>query len=284
MSSKKTARMMKEKGQKVKEEENDEVLAGSGDHKDKDQFSGWAGTYPMTPEEQFEMMLIGVVESHQSVYNRCHPLHKVTDYRNHVWQEIATETGFAGEPVELERKWRHMRDRYVRLRKQNKTSNPIKVGDRWYDYYKKMSFLDPFVEHRNRKKRNEPENETKNDNEICPGKLDNESDSGDEDTLQKFYASIISNATVANVTASPIQGSGESCSNPVTSSQPMTSGRKRKFDDVSSEADEEDTEVSLYVRSIAKSLEAMDARTFALARIEISRVLFDCQYGNDAKK
>lgn len=46
-----------------------------------------------------------------------------------------------------------MRDRYVRLRKIDKTSAPLKKGDKWYYYYKKMSFLDPYIEHRNRRKR-----------------------------------------------------------------------------------------------------------------------------------
>ncbi|KAK5981909.1 hypothetical protein GCK32_002448, partial [Trichostrongylus colubriformis] len=58
-----------------------------------------------------------------------------------------------------------------------------------------------------------------------------------------------------------------------------SSGKKRKFEE-NHEEDVGDTEVSLFVRSIEKSLNGMDARTFALARLEISRVLFDCQYGD----
>ncbi|VDO89567.1 unnamed protein product [Heligmosomoides polygyrus] len=104
--------------------------------------------YPCTADDHFEIRLIDAVEKNPCIFNRCHPLHKMSDYKSHVWNQL-----FSGPGVELERKWRHMRDRYVRLRKIDKTSAPLKKGDKWYYYYKKMSFLDPYIEHRNRRKR-----------------------------------------------------------------------------------------------------------------------------------
>ncbi|VDO21725.1 unnamed protein product [Haemonchus placei] len=111
------------------------------------------GQYPCTADDHFEIRLIDAVEKNPCIFNRCHPLHKMSDYKSHVWNQVAQQLSFSGPGVELERKWRHMRDRYVRLRKIDKTSAPLKKGDKWYYYYKKMSFLDPYIEHRNRRKR-----------------------------------------------------------------------------------------------------------------------------------
>ncbi|KAK6029396.1 hypothetical protein OSTOST_04491 [Ostertagia ostertagi] len=211
-------------------------------------------------------------------YGECHPLHKMSDYKSHVWNQVAQQLSFSGPGVELERKWRHMRDRYVRLRKIDKTSAPLKKGDKWYYYYKKMSFLDPYIEHRNRRKRGDlmtslmklGGNE-RNDEEEA-------SDSGEGeiedrcDPLKEFYASFAEQSM-----AMPLPIDVEY--NDKQSQSAGSSGKKRKLEEVHEE-DVGDTEVSLFVRSIEKSLSGMDARTFALARLEISRVLFDCQYGD----
>ncbi|PIO67679.1 hypothetical protein TELCIR_10565 [Teladorsagia circumcincta] len=236
------------------------------------------GQYPCTADDHFEIRLIDAVEKNPCIFNRCHPLHKMSDYKSHVWNQVAQQLSFSGPGVELERKWRHMRDRYVRLRKIDKTSAPLKKGDKWYYYYKKMSFLDPYIEHRNRRKRGDlmtslmklGGNE-RNDEEEA-------SDSGEGeieercDPLKEFYASFAEQSM-----AMPLPIDVEY--NDKQSQSAGSSGKKRKLDDVHEE-DVGDTEVSLFVRSIEKSLSGMDARTFALARLEISRVLFDCQYGD----
>ncbi|KAF1750316.1 hypothetical protein GCK72_016864 [Caenorhabditis remanei] len=103
-------------------------------------------------EDDFLIALIDSVQRNPCVYNRYDPLHKVTDYKHEIWKMISIEIGYDGQPVELERKWKHMRDKYVRLRKQDKQKAPIKDTNKWYNYYQKMSFLDPYVEHRNRKR------------------------------------------------------------------------------------------------------------------------------------
>lgn len=106
-------------------------------------------------EDDFILALIESVQRNPCVYNRYDPLHKVTDYKHEIWKMISIEIGYDGQPVELERKWKHMRDKYVRLRKLDKQRAPIKPGNKWYNYYHKMAFLDPYVEHRNRKRQKE---------------------------------------------------------------------------------------------------------------------------------
>ncbi|CAI2353141.1 unnamed protein product [Caenorhabditis sp. 36 PRJEB53466] len=103
-------------------------------------------------EDDSVITLIDAVERNKCVYNRYDPMHKVSDFKHKVWRDIADEIGYEGQSVELERKWKHMRDKYVRLRKQDKQKAPIKETNKWYNYYTRMSFLDPFVEHRNRKR------------------------------------------------------------------------------------------------------------------------------------
>ncbi|RCN34938.1 hypothetical protein ANCCAN_19214 [Ancylostoma caninum] len=243
--------------------------------------------YPCTADDHFELRLIDAVEKNPCIFNRCHPLHKMSDYKSHVWNQVAQQLSFSGPGVELERKWRHMRDRYVRLRKIDKTSTPIKKGDKWYYYYKKMSFLDPYIEHRNRRKRGDlmaslmklgGNAEGLYDHQITERNDEEEgSDSGEGETedrcdpLKEFYATFAEQSM-----AMPLPLDVEHYDKQSQASS--SCAKKRKLDD-GHDDDLGDTEVSLFVRSIEKSLISMDARTFALARLEISRVLFDCQYG-----
>ncbi|CAP36673.2 Protein CBR-MADF-4 [Caenorhabditis briggsae] len=118
-------------------------------------------------EDPFLLSLIETVEKNSCVYNRYDPLHKISEYKHQIWRMIGVEIDYDGQPVELERKWKHMRDKYVRLRKQDKQKAPIKPTNKWsvynllirryvsiyrFAFYHKMSFLDPYVEHRNRKR------------------------------------------------------------------------------------------------------------------------------------
>ncbi|VDM55948.1 unnamed protein product [Angiostrongylus costaricensis] len=237
--------------------------SSEGDGRDVDLV---VGQYPCTADDHFEIRLIDAVEKNPCIFNRCHPLHKMSDYKSHVWNQVAQQLSFTGPGVELERKWRHMRDRYVRLRKIDKTSTPLKKGDKWYYYYKKMSFLDPYIEHRNRRKRGD-----------LMASLMKLGGNGmflfDRcDPLKEFYASFAEQSM-----AMPLPLDVEHCDK---QSQPMSTSSKRRKLEENHEDYIPDTEVSLFVRSIEKSLSGMDARTFALARLEISRVLYDCQYGD----
>ncbi|CAI4224767.1 unnamed protein product [Auanema sp. JU1783] len=269
-----------------------------------------APQYPCNADDLFEIRLIDAVEKNQCIYNRCHPLHKMADYKTHIWSLVAKEVNYGGPAVELERKWRHMRDRYVRLRKVVKTTQPLKKTDKWYFYYQKMSFLDPYVEHRNRRKRGEmltsmsnPEREEVA-HQDCPTdsftdrQEEDGSDSGEGETeidpLKGFYASFLSSnnsnnilvntpeAPLPKLEASDIQKPSPPAPVASTSGTSLHQLRKRRMDEGEDEL--EDTEVSLFVRSIHKTLSGMDARTFALARLEISRVLFDCQFGSKESK
>ncbi|VDK44570.1 unnamed protein product [Cylicostephanus goldi] len=180
-----------------------------------------------------------------------------------------------------------MRDRYVRLRKIDKTSTPLKKGDKWYYYYKKMSFLDPYIEHRNRRKRGDlmaslmklggnaeglydhqitERNDEEEGSDSAEGEIEDRCD-----PLKEFYATFAEQSM-----AMPLPVDVEHFDK---QSQSSSSGAKKRKLDENHEDDLGETEVSLFVRSIEKSLTSMDARTFALARLEISRVLFDCQYG-----
>ncbi|VDL75115.1 unnamed protein product [Nippostrongylus brasiliensis] len=245
--------------------------AKSCDGDDKETEPGM-GQYPCTADDHFEIRLIDAVEKNPCIFNRCHPLHKMSDYKSHVWNQVAQQLSFSGPGVELERKWRHMRDRYVRLRKIDKTSAPLKKGDKWYYYYKKMSFLDPYIEHRNRRKRGDLMTSIIKLGGSAEGLFDAQDRC---DPLKDFYATFAEQSM-----AMPLPLDVEIHDYNDKQSQPMSSsGKKRRLED-GHEDDAGDTEVSLFVRSIEKTLNSMDARTFALARLEISRVLFDCQYGD----
>uniref|UniRef100_A0A1I7XFF8 MADF domain-containing protein n=1 Tax=Heterorhabditis bacteriophora TaxID=37862 RepID=A0A1I7XFF8_HETBA len=146
----------------------------------------------------------------------------MSDYKSHVWNQVALQLSFTGPGVELERKWRHMRDRYVRLRKLDRTSAPLKKGDKWLGFLYAIFF------------------------------------DRDRDPLKEFYASFSNNAGMPPLEPEPTCDS-------LSVSGGSGASKKRKADEPV-EDDVGDTEVSLFVRSIEKTLSSMDARTFALAR------------------
>lgn len=274
-------------------------------------------------EDPFLLLLIDTVQRNPCVYNRYDPLHKMAEYKHEIWKMISLQTEYEGQPVELERKWKHMRDKYVRLRKQDKQKAPIKETNKWYAFYHKMSFLDPYVEHRNRKRQRDymdngsPELDEESFflDDVKTGKKETEKDQGynstssstssamnlespdelteeEKNKLAMLYDSFVRNDN-NNGTSSLLA----SVQHAAVAEQP-TRSRKRKAPPTQirqaspspspaekvakkeeSEQSHED-EVTLFIRSITETLTEMDRKKFAMARIEISKVLYNIDYGN----
>ncbi|CAB3398494.1 unnamed protein product [Caenorhabditis bovis] len=241
-------------------------------------------------DDEFTAKLIEMVQDNPCVYDKHDPMNKLAHVKNEVWNVITKELDFDGHPVELERKWRHLRDKYVRLRKQEKLHGPLKKTNRWINFYARMSFLAPFIEHRNRKRKDD-ENE-----EACDSdkKEEYDVDMTPNETLNQFYANLLSTDELISPKEEPAptttssnsmsarysDASRFSQSSPVFEPTPTPPPKKRKTAAANAEGTPEESEVSLFVRSIAKTLEAMDPRTFSIARLEIAKVLHSCQYGD----
>ncbi|CAA98280.3 MADF domain-containing protein [Caenorhabditis elegans] len=307
-------------------------------------------------EDDFTLALIDSVQRNPCVYNRYDPLHKVTDYKHEIWKLISIEIGYDGQPVELERKWKHMRDKYVRLRKQDKQKAPIKKTNKWYNYYHKMSFLDPYVEHRNRKRQKDYLNSNTPDfldddtafldglsvkEMLKPESLLTSNDAGynsphttssssssgsnnngrfldsptidiedDKKNLALIYDKFVANQTENEKNHRFSNKHGKdllfSTTNTLieklaTTSTAPSSSRKRKpipvqilpsspppqekntkielLEDILNEPNED--QVSLFVRSIARTLNDLDREKFAMARVEISKVLYKIEFGDN---
>uniref|UniRef100_A0A8R1HQV4 MADF domain-containing protein n=2 Tax=Caenorhabditis japonica TaxID=281687 RepID=A0A8R1HQV4_CAEJA len=272
-------------------------------------------------EDEFIHALIDSVQKNPCVFNRYDPLHKVTEYKHEIWKMIAVEIGYDGHPVELERKWKHMRDKYVRLRKMDKQKAPIKKTNKWYNYYHKMSFLDPYVEHRNRKRqkgfddiddlaflddfsvkefiKRETGSISPHSSSTSSGNLNQNADSP-SDTIDEERKKLILQLLADNVAdkAPSLVTINASPSEVVTEQR---SSRKRKpiptqiiqedspspppkmvskssvvLEDPLKALDDE-TQVTYFIRSLSKSLLEMDRKKFAIARIEISKLLYNIE-------
>ncbi|PAV79837.1 hypothetical protein WR25_06631 [Diploscapter pachys] len=278
-----------------------------------------------TSDEKFEMALMEKVKKNECLYNRAHPHHKMTDYKLSVWNQIAKELNVVGATgVEVERKWRHMRDRYVRIKKASHSGKTLKNTDKWYYYVKKMDFLDPYIEHRRRRRKSfasdgSDHGGSEYGEEIVPERTV-------DPMLTDFYESFIKNAckstpervninvTIGGETAESTEVTHDkkeavtlldtlmtddsrappALPSPSPSQLPVESPAAKRVRAIEPSMERgrgrdtattgENSEVTHFVRSIEKSLAAMDQRTFAWARFEISRVIFQCQFGAEVAK
>ncbi|EGT40226.1 hypothetical protein CAEBREN_22408 [Caenorhabditis brenneri] len=293
-------------------------------------------------EDDFLLALIDSVQRNPCVYNRYDPLHKMTDYKHGVWQNISLEIGYDGQPVELERKWKHMRDKYVRLRKQDKQKAPIKDTNKWYNYYQKMSFLDPYVEHRNRKRQKDfmdggnsldmidedalfledldlkgilrqdslaglgyesplTSSSTSSSSTVTSYSLESPVEETEEQ--KKNLLLLYDKLFVKAVKAEKMNGNNAPLLAPVpsdvktttSSSEPRSRKRKPipvqirqesplpekiiKEEQVDDPA--KDDQVNLFIRSISETMSRLDRKKFAMAQIEISKVLYDIEFGKN---
>ncbi|UMM36809.1 hypothetical protein L5515_008805 [Caenorhabditis briggsae] len=269
-------------------------------------------------EDPFLLSLIETVEKNSCVYNRYDPLHKISEYKHQIWRMIGVEIDYDGQPVELERKWKHMRDKYVRLRKQDKQKAPIKPTNKWFAFYHKMSFLDPYVEHRNRKRQkdfignNSPEfvdeegfyiDESKAE-VLVPkdvGYCSSSSSSGEKKESSVEPPDLLDDSKVENLAAFYDRLIGNNNGNAVAKqlavepvAEQPSRARKRKNAPVQirpaspspppAKKNEEDSvqeQISAILYDVSKSLIKMNSQQLATTRIEISKILNNIESGKN---
>ncbi|CAG7732216.1 unnamed protein product [Allacma fusca] len=97
------------------------------------------------PEDSDECSeLILLVESRKFLYDRENPKYKDKYAASAAWKEIASSMGKGLDAAWCQKKWKLMRDYYVKKKRtlNSKKSEQARTKSRPWPYYKAMSFLD----------------------------------------------------------------------------------------------------------------------------------------------
>ncbi|XP_062296542.1 uncharacterized protein LOC134001023 [Scomber scombrus] len=96
--------------------------------------------------DHVEERLIEEVRKYDHLYNSSSKNYKDCQVASNSWREISRNTGL--EVVECMKRWKNLRDKYVRLRKKHATRSGDPGGRRVPAFYPFLSWLAPHVKHR----------------------------------------------------------------------------------------------------------------------------------------
>lgn len=96
--------------------------------------------------DQADERIIEEVRKYDHLYNSSSRHYKDCQMANNSWREISHNTGL--EVAECMKKWKNLRDKYVRLRKKMATRSGDPGGQKVPAFYHFMSWLAPHVKHR----------------------------------------------------------------------------------------------------------------------------------------
>ncbi|XP_057688198.1 uncharacterized protein LOC130913538 [Corythoichthys intestinalis] len=96
--------------------------------------------------DQVEERIVEEVRKYNHLYNSSSKHYKDCEMANNSWREIAENTGL--EVTECMKKWKNLRDKYVRLRKKLATRSGFTGRQKVPAFYHFLSWLDPHVKHR----------------------------------------------------------------------------------------------------------------------------------------
>ncbi|KAM9836054.1 uncharacterized protein ACBR49_019734 [Aulostomus maculatus] len=96
--------------------------------------------------DQAEERVIEEVRKYDHLYNSSSKHYKDCQMANNSWREISQSTGL--EVAECMKKWKNLRDKYVRLRKRMATRSGDPAGQKVPAFYHFLSWLAPHMKHR----------------------------------------------------------------------------------------------------------------------------------------
>ncbi|XP_057708856.1 uncharacterized protein LOC130927215 isoform X2 [Corythoichthys intestinalis] len=96
--------------------------------------------------DQVEERIVEEVRKYDHLYNPSSKNYKDCQMASNSWREIAENTGL--EVTECMKKWKNVRDKYVRVRKRMASKNGDPGGRKVPAFYHALSWLAPHVKHR----------------------------------------------------------------------------------------------------------------------------------------
>lgn len=95
---------------------------------------------------EFEVQLVQEVRKYAHLYDPHHEHYKDVNIGIKAWTEISKVVG--EQVCECTRRWKQLRDKYVRNRRKMRTDPANWRKTRLPSYFKEISWLAPFVKHR----------------------------------------------------------------------------------------------------------------------------------------
>ncbi|XP_029372282.1 uncharacterized protein LOC115052351 [Echeneis naucrates] len=95
---------------------------------------------------QVEKRLIEEVRKYEHLYNSSSPHYKDCQMTQNSWREISRKIGL--DLVDCLKRWKNLRDKYVRLRKKLAIRRGEPGGGKVPAFYNRLSWLAPHVKHR----------------------------------------------------------------------------------------------------------------------------------------
>ncbi|KAM3611094.1 uncharacterized protein V6R79_013322 [Siganus canaliculatus] len=93
-----------------------------------------------------EERIVEEVKKHEHLYNPSSQHYKDCQMANNSWKEISSNAGL--DVAECMKKWKNLRDKYVRLRKKLSTRSGDPGSPKMPAFYNSLSWLEPHVKHR----------------------------------------------------------------------------------------------------------------------------------------
>ncbi|XP_028974992.2 uncharacterized protein LOC105013099 isoform X2 [Esox lucius] len=95
---------------------------------------------------EIEELLSEQVRRYQHLYDPSSKLYKNSGVTNNSWKEIGEILG--EEPTTCQKRWKLMRDKYVRIKKKLSSRSGDSGGNKVPPYYRKLSWLSGYIKHR----------------------------------------------------------------------------------------------------------------------------------------
>ncbi|GMT14290.1 hypothetical protein PFISCL1PPCAC_5587, partial [Pristionchus fissidentatus] len=111
----------------------------------------------LTPRISFNLRLIELVKHRRCLYDGATPGGRSSTYRMQIWEGLALMLDYDRGGVELQKRWKQIRDKYVKERRlvmerERKGLKEAFGNNCSWPLYNKMTFIDPFVGERDPKR------------------------------------------------------------------------------------------------------------------------------------
>ncbi|GMS83603.1 hypothetical protein PENTCL1PPCAC_5778 [Pristionchus entomophagus] len=107
--------------------------------------------------ETFNRRVINAVRCKPVLYSKSDPHYHTSAKRIAAWQDVVTELGYPCDTTEMQRFWKAIRDKYIRIRRSlsdpcdssSSSQSSRKDGSKWV-HYQDLAWLEPYLEYQQR--------------------------------------------------------------------------------------------------------------------------------------
>ncbi|CAG9759717.1 unnamed protein product [Ceutorhynchus assimilis] len=221
----------------------------------------------------FEEQLIKTVRKHPIIYDKLADGYNSMLARESAWVDIGEKIGQKDINF-LKKRWRSLRDTFIKFYRNGKTQKSVEGNSRKkrWRYYDIMEFLIPYIEHKiimngfkSTAVETNSQNEYRDGNEIHGEELQSESQESAEAVLVQDENSIF------------LQMEDDCIEEPTSKIHCLPLETLNPLMDTAGKSNDSDIH---FLLSCTSSLKRLSPRKNLLARIQIQKLLYEFEYGN----